>query len=85
MFDTKTVLVSLSLGLLEALSFCVRRAHTEDKVGHQSKIKCQSTCENEYKLSRLNGGDCYYLVDDVIVGCRYTWLYGGKGCEKYMR
>ena len=32
----------------------------------------------------LNGGDCYYLIDEDIVSCNCTWLYGGKRCEKYI-
>ena len=55
-----------------------------DKVGHHSKIKSQGPCENEFKMFCLNGGDCYYLVDEDIVGCNCIWLYGGKRCGKYM-
>ena len=53
-------------------------------MGHQSKIISQGPCKNEYEMSCLNGGECYYLVDEDIVGCNCTWLYGGKRCEKYM-
>ena len=56
--------------------------HTENKVGHHSKIKSQGPCENEYKKYCLNDGECYYLVGEDTVGC--TWLYGGKRCGKYM-
>ena len=54
------------------------------KVGYHSKIKRRGPCENEYKKYCLNGGECYYLVDEEIVGCNCTWLCGGKRFEKYM-
>ena len=82
MGETEAVVASISLILLVAASFCIYQAHTENKVGHHSKS--QGVCENEYKKSCLNGGECYYLVDEDIVGCNITWLYGGKRCEKYM-
>ena len=84
MCETKAELVSISLILLLATRFCIYKAPTENKVGHYSKIKSQGSCENEYKKYCLNGGECYYLVDEEIVGCNYTWLYGGKRYEKYM-
>ena len=84
MCETKAVVVSISLILLVAASFCIYQAHTENKVGHRSKIKSQGPCENEYKKNCLNGGECYYLVDENVVGCNYTWFYGGERCEKYM-
>ena len=85
MCETKAVVVSISFCLLVAASFCIYHAQTENKVGRHSKIKTQGPCENEYKKHCLNGGECYYLVDEDIVGCNCTWLYGGKRCEKYMR
>ena len=84
MCETKAVVVLISLILLVAAGFGKYEALTEYKVGHQSKIKSQGPCEKEYKKYCLNGGDYYYLVDEVIVGCNCTWLYGGKRCEKYM-
>ena len=84
MFETKAVVVSISIMLLVAASFCIYQALTENKVGHHSKIKCQAPCENEYKKYCLNGVDCYYLIDEDIVGCNCTWLYGGRRCEKYI-
>ena len=84
MCETKAVVVSTSLFLLDAASFCIYQVQTENKVGHHSEIKFQGPCENEYKKYCLNGGECYYLVDEDIVGCNGTWLYGGKRCEKYM-
>ena len=84
MCETRAVVVSISLILLVAASFCMFQDHTENKVGHPSKIKIQGPCENEYKKYCLNGGEFYYLVDEDIVGCNSTWLYGGKRCEKYM-
>ena len=53
-------------------------------MGQQSEIKSESLCENEYKKYCMNGGECYYLADEDIVGCNCTWLYGGKRREKYM-
>ena len=82
MCETKAVVVSISLFLLVAASFCIYQAHTENKLGHHSKIKSQGPCENEYKIYCLNSGECLYLVDEDIAACNCTWLYGGKGCEK---
>ena len=84
MCETKAVVVSISLFLLVAASFWIYQAQTENKVGHRSKIKSQGPCENEYKKYCMNGGKCYYPVDEDIVGCNWTWLYGGKRSEKYM-
>ena len=84
MCETKAVLVSIALILLVAASFSIYQARTDNKVGHHSKIKSQGPCENEYKKYCLNGGECYYLVYEDIVGRNCTWLYGGKRCEKYM-
>ena len=84
MCETKPVVVSKSLILLVAASFFINQAHTENKVGQHNKIKSQGPCENEYKKYCLNGGECYYLVDEDIVGCNCTWLPEGKRCEKYM-
>ena len=84
MCETKAVVVSISLCLLVAASFRINQAYTENKVGHHSKIKSQGPCENEYKKYCLNGGKCYYIVDEGILGCNCTWLYGGKRCETYV-
>ena len=80
MCEIKAVAVSISNILLVAASFCINQAQTENKVGHHSKIKSQGVCENEYKKYCLNGGECYYLVDEDFGGCNCTWLYGGKRC-----
>ena len=84
MCEIKAVVVSISIILLVPASFCIYQAQTENNVGHHSKIKSQGPCENEYKKFCSNGGECYYLVDEDIVGCNCTWLYGGKRYEKYM-
>ena len=84
MCEIKAVVVSISIILLVAASFCIYQPQTENKVGHHSKIKSQGPCENEYMKYCLNGGECYYVDDEDIVGCNRTWLYGGKRCEKYM-
>ena len=84
MCETKAVLVSFPLFLLVVASFCVYYAYTENEVGHHSKIKSQSPCENGYEKFCLN---ClfkgYYLIHEDSVGCNCTWLCGVKGCEKY--
>ena len=67
MCQTKVVVVSISLFSLVAASFWIYQAQTENKVGHHSKIKSQGPCENEYKKHCLNGGKCYYLVDEDFV------------------
>ena len=84
MCETKAIVVSISLILFLAASFCIYQAHTENNVGHHSRIKSQCPCENEYKKHCLNGGECYYPVDEVTVGRNCTCLYGGKRCGKYM-
>ena len=84
MCETKAVVVSISLILLVAASFFIYQAHTEKKVGQHREIKSESLCEKEYKMYCMNGGEFYYLVDEDIVACNCTWLYGGKRCEKYM-
>ena len=82
MCEIKTVLIVGAL-LLVATGFCIYQANT--KVRHCSEIKSESPCEKEYKKYCMNGGECYYLVDENIVACNCTWLYGGKRCENYMR
>ena len=49
MCEIKAVVVSISILLLVAASFCLHQAQTENKVGHHSKIKSRGPCENEYK------------------------------------
>ena len=84
MCKTKAVLVSISLFLLVAASFCIYQAHTENIVRHLSQIKTEGPSENEYKKFYLNGVEGSYLVDEDIVDCNSTWLYGGKRSQKYM-
>ena len=84
MCETKAVVVSISLFSLVAESFCIYQAQTENKVGHYSEIKSESPCNKEYKKYCLKGGECYYLVDQDVLACNCTWLYGGKQCEKYL-
>ena len=78
MWETKTVLACLSIFLLLATSFCIYQVHTKKKAEHHSEVKNQIPCGIVYKKYRLNGGECYYLVDEDIVGCIFT-TYGGKG------
>ena len=72
MYWTETVLISLSLSLLVAASFCIYQTYTENMVGHGSEMKSQSPCENEYNKKCSNGGGCCYLVDESIVGCNFS-------------
>ena len=58
MCETKAVVVSISKVLIVATSFRIYQAHTENTVGHHSKIKSQGPCENEYNKYCLNGGEC---------------------------
>ena len=85
MCEIKTVLASVCLILLVTACFCIHQVYLEKKVGHHSKIESQTPCENEYTKYFLNGGECFYLVDEEIVGCNCTWLYGGKRCEKFLQ
>ena len=75
MCETKAIVVSKSKILLEAAFFCIYQARRENKVGHNSKIRSQGPCENEYKKYCLNGGDCNYLVDEDIVDCNYMVIW----------
>ena len=73
--ETKTILVSLSLILLVAGSFCINFVHSEKKVGHHSEYTSQSLCENEYKEYCLNC-ERHYSVNEDIVKCGLSWWYG---------
>ena len=74
----------LQLFLLAATGFCIYQVKSEKKVGHHSEIKSESPCKKEYKKYCLNGGECFYLVDEDIAACNCTWMYGGERYEKYM-
>ena len=84
MCEIKTVITVAAL-LLAATGFCIYQVKSEKKVGHHSEIKSEGPCEKEHKKYCLNGGECFYLVDEDIVACNCTRMYGGKRCEKYMR
>ena len=84
MCETKAILELISTILPVAASFCIYLAHTNNKVGHHSRIKSQDPCENEYKKFCLNGGERYYLIDEDFVGCKCTWLFGGKRRKKFL-
>ena len=81
MCENKTVLAVAAL-LLVATGLCIYQV--KPKVGHHSENKSEGPCEKEYKKYCLNGGECFYLVDEYIVAGNCTWMYGGKRCEKYM-
>ena len=87
MCEIKTVSIVVVL-LLAAAGFYTFQVNSETKVGQHSKIKSENhcekeyikienPCEKEYKKFCMNGGECYYLADEDIVGCNCTWLYGG--------
>ena len=67
MCEMKTILVSVCLIVLATASFCMYWVYPEKNVGPYSEIKIQNPCENEYKKFCLNGGECYYLIDEDIV------------------
>ena len=81
MCEIYTVIIVAALALA-ATGFCIYQV--KPIVGQHSEIKIESPCEKEYKKYFLNGGECFYLVDEDIVACNCTWMYGGKRCEKYM-
>ena len=81
MCQTKTFLTVEAL-LLAVTGFCLYQVNP--KVGHHSEIKSEVPRQKVYKKYCLNGGEGYYLVDEDVVACNCTWLYGGKRCEKYM-
>ena len=81
MCEIKTVSIVAVLLLAAAVFYTYQ---LNPKVGQDSEIKSESPCEKEYKKYFMNGGECYYLEDEDIVGCNCTWLYGRKRCEKYM-
>ena len=83
MCENKIVLI-VAVSLLAAAGFFTYQVKSEKKVGHHSEIKSEGLCEKEHKKCCLNGGECFYLVDEDIVACNCTWMYGGKRCEKYM-
>ena len=63
-------LVILAALLLAVTGFCIYQANP--KVGHHSENKTESLCEKEYKKYCLNGGECFYLVDEDIAACNCT-------------
>ena len=81
MCEIKTVLI-VAVSLLAAAGFDTYQANT--KVGQHREIKSESLYEKEYIKYCMNGGECFYLVDEEIVACNCTWLYRGKRCERYM-
>ena len=83
MCETKTVSIVAAL-LLAATGLCIYQVKSEKKKGQHREIKSESPCEKGYRKYCMNGGECYYLDGEDIVGCNCTWLYGGKRCEKCM-
>ena len=83
MCEIRTVSIVAVL-LLVAAGFYTNQVNSETKVGQHREIKSESPCEKDNKKYCMNGGECYYLVDEDIVACNCRWLYGGKRCGKYM-
>ena len=83
MCEIKTVLIVAVL-LIAATGFCVYQVESQKKAGQHREIKSEGPCEKEYKKYCLNGGECFYPVDEDIAACYCTWMYGGKRCEKYL-
>ena len=77
MCEFKTVLMVAVL-LLAAAGFYTYQLISETKVREHRENKIESPCEKEYKEYCMNGGEFYHLVDEDIVACNCTWLYGGK-------
>ena len=82
MCEIKTAIIVAAL-LLAATGFCIYQAISEKKVGQHSEIKSEGACIKDYIKYCLNGGECFSLVDEDIVACNCTWMYGGNRCEKY--
>ena len=80
MCEIKTVLIAAAL-ILAATGFCKYQVNSEKKVDSIAKSKVKVLAKNGTKKFCLNGGECYYLNDGDIVGCKCTWLCGGKRCE----
>ena len=79
MYEIKTVII-IAVLLLAAAGFY--KYQVNPKVGQHREVKSENPCEKEYKKYRRNGGK---YLDEDIVACNCTWLYGGKRCEKFMR
>ena len=41
-------------------------------VGSHSEVKSQSPCENENKKFFINGGKCFYILDEDIASCNFS-------------
>ena len=84
MCEIKTIVVSVCSILLVTASFCIYQVYPERKVGHHSKIEGQVPGKKDLKKYCLNGGECYYLIDEDIVGCNSAWFNGGYFCEIFI-
>ena len=84
MCEMKTLLVFVCLFFLLTASFDMYWVYPDKNVGQYSGNKIHNPCEKEYKRFCLNGSECFYLIDEEIVGCNCTWFNGGKLCKNYM-
>ena len=80
MCEIKTVIIVAVL-LLAADGFYTYQVNPKWDNIEKSKVKLLAKKSTKYYE---NGGECYYLVDEDILACNCTWLYGRKRCEKYM-
>ena len=69
--------MSVCLKFLVTASFCTNRAYPEKKVGQHIGITIQNRCKIEYEDYCLNG-ECYYALEEDIVGCNCSGFYGRK-------
>ena len=72
MCELKTVLFVAVLQLTAA-GFYTYPVNSVTKVGQHREIKSESPCEKQYEKYCMNGGECYYLVDEDFVACNSTW------------
>ena len=70
MSETKTVLIVAAL-LLAAMGLCIYQVKTEKKWDTIAKSKVKVLAK-KYKKYCLNGGECFYLVDEDIAACNCT-------------
>ena len=65
MCEIETVLI-IAVLLLAAAGFYTYQVNSETKVRQHREIKSESPCEKEYKKYCMNGGESYYLVDEIL-------------------
>ena len=66
MCETKTVLVSVWLILLAAASFCIYHAHTQNEVGHHSKIKVKVLGKASKKINAWIAAKAIIYMTEIL-------------------